>query len=255
MILSSKLLLSTLLGAGVAGAVVTPVHAETQAYTSHGKIEMVKNDGPVGPGTVDPTNPGGTVDPTDPTNPVNPGTGGPLSIDYVSNFNFGKQKMSGNDEVYNSELVTVTTATPTAGTKKEVANYLQVSDNRGTVSGWKLSVQQSKAFTSDVTKKTLDGTTITLSNPETSNGDNNAAKPVPSTVADNVDISANSGDKVVMQAKDGEGSGTWAESFGNVTKDAEKAKASVKLAIPGDSKKVAEKYTSDITWTLTDANL
>ena len=252
---TNKLLLGALLGAGMAGAVVTTAHAaETQAYTSHGKIEMEKNDGSTGPGVIDPTDPG-TVDPTDPTNPVNPGTGGPLSIDYVSNFNFGKQKMSGNNEVYNSELVTVTTVDPVAGTKKDVANYLQVSDNRGTVSGWKLSVQQSKAFTSEVTNKTLDGTVITLSNPETRNGDNNAAKPAPSTVTSSVDISANSGDKLVMQAKDGEGSGTWAEAFGNATKDAEKAKKSVQLAVPGDSKKVAEKYVSDITWTLTDSGL
>ncbi|MDK1725986.1 WxL domain-containing protein [Dellaglioa algida] len=249
---TNKLLLGALLGAGMAGAVVTTAHAaETQAYTSHGKIEMIKNDGSTGPGTVDPTDPG-TVDPTD---PVNPGTKGPLSIDYVSNFNFGKQKVTGNNAVYDSELVKVTTIDPVAGTKKDVANYLQVSDNRGSVSGWKLSVQQSKAFTSEVTNKTLDGTVITLSNPETRNGDNNAAKPAPSTVTSSVDISANSGDKLVMQAKDGEGSGTWAEAFGNATKDAEKAKKSVQLAVPGDSKKVAEKYVSDITWTLTDTGL
>lgn len=250
--ISSKLLLGALLGVGTAGAAVTTAHAaETQSYTSHGKIEMIKNDGTTDPGVIDPTDPG-TVDPTDPTNP---GTGGPLSIDYVSNFNFGKQKMSGNNETYNSELVAVTTVDPVAGTKKDVANFLQVSDNRGSVTGWKLSVKQAKAFTSEVTNKTLDGTTITLSNPEVRNADNNAAKPAPSTLVNGVDISANSGDKLVMQAKDGEGAGTWAEAFGNATKDAEKAKSSVKLAIPGDSKKVAEKYSSDITWTLTDAGL
>lgn len=250
---SSKLLLSTLLGVGVTGAIMTTAYAsETKTYTSHGKIELVKNDGTTDPGITDPTDPGHTVDPTDPTNPTDPGTGGPLSIDYVSNFNFGSQKMSGNNETYDSQLVTVKDA---SGADKDLANFLQVSDNRGTVAGWKLTVQQAKAFTSETTKSELDGTTITLSNPEATNADNNATKPEPSILTDSVDISATSGDKVVMQAKDGEGSGTWSESFGNATTDAAKAKASVKLAIPGDSKKVAEKYTSDITWTLTDANL
>ncbi|WP_409022203.1 WxL domain-containing protein [Dellaglioa sp. P0083] len=250
---TNKLLFAALLGLGITGTAATTANAsETKDYVSHGNVELTKNDGATDPGITDPTDPGHTVDPTDPTNPTNPGTGGPLAIDYVSNFNFGAQKMSGNNETYDSQLVTVKDA---SGADKDLANFLQVSDNRGTVAGWKLTVQQAKAFTSETTKSELDGTTITLSNPEATNADNNATKPKPSTLTDGVDISAASGDKVVMQAKDGEGSGTWSESFGNATTDAAKAKASVKLAIPGDSKKVAEKYTSDITWTLTDANL
>lgn len=50
---------------------------------------------------VNPENPDETVDPVDPDKK---GTDGPLSIDYVSNFNFKTQKASGNNEIYFAEL-------------------------------------------------------------------------------------------------------------------------------------------------------
>ncbi|WP_147206810.1 WxL domain-containing protein, partial [Pediococcus parvulus] len=49
------------------------------------------------------------VDPVDPTDPDEPGDGsgtgevGPLSIDYVSNFNFGIHNVPTEDAVYTAE--------------------------------------------------------------------------------------------------------------------------------------------------------
>ena len=49
--------------------------------------------------------------PDDPENPEDnnheDGTQGPLSIDYVSNFHFGKHNISGSDQVYYAKLDTV----------------------------------------------------------------------------------------------------------------------------------------------------
>ncbi len=69
---------------------------------SHTDVSFTQNENPVNP--VNPVKPGEDVEPND---PHEQGTNGPLSIDYVSNFHFGKQKMSGNDKVYTAQLDTV----------------------------------------------------------------------------------------------------------------------------------------------------
>ena len=63
--------------------------ADGGVYSSDSTITYTPASGPTNP--VDPGNPGITVDPE---GPKNPGTDGPLSIDYASNFNFGTQEIT-----------------------------------------------------------------------------------------------------------------------------------------------------------------
>ncbi|OTN89546.1 WxL domain surface protein [Enterococcus sp. 7E2_DIV0204] len=52
---------------------------------------------------VNPTDPTSPVTPN-PTDPHQPGTGGPLSLDYVSNFHFGTKVIQTADATYYAQL-------------------------------------------------------------------------------------------------------------------------------------------------------
>ena len=75
---------------------------EPKEYRSNGLVEFIPNvdpTEPVDPENPDPEKPVKPIDPTDPEGP-NPGTQGPLSIDYASSFDFGKNRISNKDQVY-----------------------------------------------------------------------------------------------------------------------------------------------------------
>lgn len=234
-----ELILGVLLGSMVpTGFTVTQALAsETVNYQSHATIEFVKNTDGTPP--VDPTNP---TDPLKPLKPVNPGTEGPLSIDYASNLQFSQQQISGKDSVYYAQLDQLVDKNGKVG---EYPNYVQVTDNRGSNAGWKLTVAQTNPFMNG--KNKLDGTIITLMN-GTTNGSSNMSQPTASQAAINPDGKA----VTVMTAKVDKGMGTWTDRFG---KDNTAAKKSVSLLVPAESNKVAGAYKSELTWTLTDANL
>ena len=78
---------------------------------------------PVDPENPDPEKPVKPIDPTDPEGP-NPGTQGPLSIDYASSFDFGKNRISNKDQVYFAR------AQQYQENQKETPNFVQISDNR-----------------------------------------------------------------------------------------------------------------------------
>ncbi|MPN38891.1 hypothetical protein SDC9_186416 [bioreactor metagenome] len=70
--------------------------AENKQYDSTGLVEFIPNldpTVPVDPENPDPEKPVNPIDPTDPNGP-NPGTQGPLSIDYASSLDFGKNRIS-----------------------------------------------------------------------------------------------------------------------------------------------------------------
>ncbi|HEK9101701.1 WxL domain-containing protein [Bacillus pfraonensis] len=198
--------------------------------------------------TVDPTNP---TDPTEVVDPVvdpeNPddthdkGTNGPLSIDYVSNFNFETQKASGNNEVYYAKLDTVQNK---KGEQKEVPNFVQVTDNRGTNAGWKLSVTQNGQFKTEKGAE-LTGAALTLKNGTL----NSAAGSDAPTAAQNIALTPGVASDVTTAGEE-QGMGTWTNAFG---KDATQGKESVELTVPGKTKKEQDKYKTTLTWELKDA--
>ena len=125
---------------------VTAQAAEVAAYHSNGQIVFEPNTeptDPISPIDPDPDNPIKPVDPTTPDGKPEPGTNGPLSIDFASSLYFGMQKITSKTEVYHASLQKYEDA---AGAEQEGPNFVQVTDNRGTESGWTLHVKQNGQF-------------------------------------------------------------------------------------------------------------
>jgi hypothetical protein len=214
------------------------VSADEATYDSTGSIIYTPSTDSTNP--VDPSNPAQPQSPKNPdgTDP-NPGTAGPLSIDFASSFDFGTQKITSSDMTYNA--VAQTFADGTTG-----PNYVQVTDNRGTLAGWSLSVTQNAQFSTGGTGvgSTLDGAQMTLDN---GNIASVSATPADQSVASTTLIpGAQSG--TILGATDGSGAGTNLLDFG----DTSTADSSVSIKVPGATTKLAQAYTTDLTWTLSD---
>lgn len=238
---------TTMLTSFVLGGGATTYAAEgdkyEKTYNSNAIIEFeAAGEGNITP-PVDPTNPGNPdpVDPEDPTNPngPNPGTGGPLSIDYASSLDFGKQKITSTDQVYKVKPQKFKG-------RGDGPNYVQVTDSRGTEKGWSLQVKQNGQFKS-TSGKALTGAEITFQNAWVNTA---SASPKPSITKSSFSLKTDGTGVAenIMSAKVGEGSGTYVLVFGNDTTAAD----SIELSIPGSTTKYAEKYSTSLTWTLTD---
>ncbi|HEK9101702.1 WxL domain-containing protein [Bacillus pfraonensis] len=200
------------------------------------------------------TTPGNPDDPKDPKDPKNPddpenpddnnhedGTQGPLSIDYVSNFHFGKHDISGSDKVYYAKLDIVKGKD---GGNKEVPNFVQVTDNRGTNKGWKLTVKQNGQFKAG--NEELTGAEMKLSNPFVNSATDKKYAPEAKEVTLNPDGST----QEVATAAAGKGMGTWTTAYGQ---NIEEGSNSISLSVPGTTAKVKDaKYKASLTWTLED---
>lgn len=231
---------------------------EAVEYHSHGVVEFRPNTDPTDP--VDPENPDpeNPVDPTDPTNPggePEPGTQGPLSIDYASTFDFGLNKISNKDQTYYARAQHYNDG------HSDTPDYVQVTDNRGTNSGWKLTVKESGQLTAttDTLNKVLTGAQITLAHP---NVTSNASGVTAPTAAEDISLNPDGSESVVMTAAEKSGAGTWEDYWGKVesvqeeneqgTKQDVNITKDVALSVPGSTPKDAVKYQTTLTWTLTD---
>lgn len=228
-------------------AIGTTVFAEDGGErVTNGVIKFKTDTSPTDP--IDPTNPDPEhpvvpIDPIDPEKPVEPGTNGPLSIDYASQFQFGEQMISTKDQIYFADIQSF--AGGTTG-----PNYIQVTDKRGSLEGWSLSVKQNGQFaTAD--QKELTGAVLTLNNGNvTSNlliGEGADPTVTPATVASKVVLNVEGEEHTIVTANEEQGMGTWIYRLGN---NAEQGKDSVKLEIPGKTTKRATEYTTTMTWTL-----
>ncbi|MGY3779666.1 WxL domain-containing protein [Isobaculum melis] len=241
-VVSSAIILATTLLS------LSTVQAAEKNYPSEGIVEFKASESitpPVDP--TDPTKPINPVDPDDPLKPIEPGTQGPLSIDFASPLNFGRNEITNKDVTYYANAL--------VGEDEEIVpNYVQISDNRGTSAGWTLSVKQNGQFTNKDTKhKVLTGAEIVFEKGTavTSMEDVTA----PTTYKMTLDPAGAS--VPVMSAKVDEGEGLWLSVFGSVediiegTETIKKNKA-ISLSIPGKTPKDAVKYTTSLTWTLSD---
>lgn len=243
----SLLGIAAILGLGV--LVPHALAAETSSQAdSDVDLTYIKNDETTKP-----------IDPSEPKDEIEdkPGTGekGPLSIDYASSISFAKQKVSGAERIYYAlpDFVTV----KATGVEKEVPNYVQITDNRGTASGWTLQVKQQNALRS-ASGSELKGAFLTLNNAYASskNGQVSAASK-PSTRS-NVDlVVTNTGEgefSTLMSAKGekenqvGQGIGTWTAGF---LKNADQTEG-VQVTVPANLKINQEKYTTTLVWLLSD---
>lgn len=211
--------------------------ADGGTYDTKAKIEFIPAEDGTDP--VDPEEPETPVDPVDPTDPEGPGPGtpGPLSIDYASSFQFGEQEITSRDRTYTAAPQTYNDST------KVGPNYVQVTDNRGTETGWSLQVVQNDQFKT-ASEQELRGAEIRVKNAAV-NSISQSAKPT--TVKGSFELTPGVESEVVA-AHDGEGAGTYLYHFGT----SETAAESVELFVPGSSTKYADSYSTTLTWTLSD---
>lgn len=207
----------------------------------------------------DPNEPGKEVTPKDPEDPskdLDPdgGTPGPLSIDFASKFYFGENLVSLKDENYFAKPQAIVKD----GKAIQVPNYVQVTDKRGTLSGWHLTVKQNGQFKS-LNVKTgteLTGAVISFMN---GNLSTISTSKVPSGIKASFDLDPNGAEQTVVNAKDGEGAGQWLYHFGhgdmNGATDKETigdGDKSVNLFVPASANTLADTYKTTLTWTLKD---
>lgn len=215
---------------------------ETKTLDSNAIVKFKANEsttGPVDPENPDPNKPVDPVDPTNPDGKPNVGTTGPLSLDFASSLDFGENVISTKDETYFA-------AAQKLSDGQEKPNYVQVTDNRGTEAGWTLSVKQNGQFV-DSKGNELTGAKITFTNGAVNTASKSAK---PSEVIPSFDLTVDGTGAVqnVVEAKAGEGAGTYVYKFGD---DATKAE-SIKLEVPGATTKYADEYKTTLTWTLSD---
>ena len=189
--------MATLLAAGVFNSQSIQYMRHGGTAHSTGSIKYVTDNSTTDP--IDPTNP----DPDKPVTPTDPGHenpgAGPLSIDYVSNINFGEQKTTGTDATYYANLDKISESD---GTASEVPNFVQVTDKRGSNAGWHLSVTEDTQFKNG--NDTLDGALITMKN-GTLSTPNDGEAPTAST---EIKLVPGQLQNVVDAATD-KGTGTW----------------------------------------------
>lgn len=221
--------------------VVLGTTASAVDYGTNGQVTFAPDTSvnpPVDPTNPDPANPVVPIDPTDPLGP-NPGTPGPLSIDYASSFQFGEQAISTVDKVYYAAIQKFADATTGP-------NYVQVTDKRGTLEGWSLSVKQNSQFATAATDE-LTGAKITLKNASVASDLSGDTTLIPSTVSTELELTPDGSEQTVVTADVNQGVGTWVYRFGS---DSTVGATSVELAVPGKTVKRAAQYSTTMTWIL-----
>lgn len=177
-----------------------------------------------------------------------PGTAGPLSIDYVSNFHFGTQKIQALNATYYANLDQVEDSTTAL---ISVPNYVQVTDKRGLNTGWKLSVKQGSQFsTGGATPSVLTGAVLSFVSPTA----NSTASPTLAPIGTPVILDpTGAATSVVATGAALTGMGTWAMSFGNNNTTGAQG---IKLTVPMTTTKVTgTAYSTTLTWSLADSPL
>lgn len=232
--------------ATIGGVVIgsTTAMANDVTYASKGGIVYIPSTEITPP--VDPENPGEVVTPTNPGGETpTPGTAGPLSIDFASSFDFGTQDITSMDKTYTAIAQKWTDA---KGNETQGANYVQVTDNRGTLAGWTLSVKASNFTTASglvgSEGKTLTGAQITMDNGRIASASQLPADKASAKTVLTPEVQSG----LLLGATTGNGAGTSLLAFGTENT----AGSSVSLFVPGATTKLAANYSADLTWLLSD---
>lgn len=232
-------------------------------YSVIGQIQFKKSDAVVSP--VDPEKPTDSLTPVNPDgSAVKPGTGGLLSIDYASNFSFGQPTIEPTLKNYGALAQRFSQSDELRG------NYVQVTDKRGTQSGWVLQIVQDSQFKSSKNDE-LTGAKLFLGNGQLNSpsllqeGFDKKVMPNHSVgVLKATDKEITGGlelipgqSEVILKADKGQGMGTWVLSYGH-TKDNnigllnqnDASRSSVVLSVPSTSNPKEALYESSITYRL-----
>lgn len=250
-----------------AGLVALPIAGKAESSVDgNGSIRFIEQkDG--AREIKDPENMKEIVDPGE-----SPFTEGDLRIDFVPKLNFGANKISNKDEVYSGNAQLFHGETAARG------NFIQISDYRGTGTGWLLQVRQETQFQNVESKaQQLNGATISLDKSWVNSTRSQSEAPIVSKDVIRID---NIGETYnLAEAKPGTGQGTWDIIFGSSesnennqlntliprvdnegkpildptfeNKQVYENKA-LNLSIPGATKKEPVAYQTVITWILSE---
>lgn len=189
------------------------------------------------------------VDPLDPETEVNPENRpelpedqGLISIDFVSRFDFGEQKISTQDRRYYAKSQRLLDDNSLVIEDKKRPNYIQISDrrlkeNRG---GWQLSVTQQAPFFNEEGSE-LRGAQLSFRNGELIPVKNNSTPPF--FVRDESTLIPGVRRTLIMADQD-EGQGTWVYRFGNQ----DNFKESIFLEVPGSANPTQGTYSTTLIW-------
>ncbi|MFW8599777.1 WxL domain-containing protein [Enterococcus innesii] len=201
-------------------------------------ILTVSDLGPVSP--VDPMNPDSEVSPENP--PVLPEEQGLISIDFVSQFDFGEVPIKADGGVYGALPQQLLNEDGTVS-DEERPNYVQVSDRRPINDGWELTAKLSEEGFRSTTGEPLRGARILLENTEmATTSTNTSVEPFYQSTA----ILGPGNLCSLAVARNSEGGGTWIQRYGNQ----DTAGSSVKLDVPAGANPKADKYEATIEWQL-----
>lgn len=191
---------------------------------------------------VDPLEPENEVDPEN--KPELPEDQGFLSIDFVSQFNFGIQNISVNDQIYYAYPQRLLNEDEKVKKIEERPNYVQISDRRpaNERNGWQLSVTQNGQFRNESGHELI-GSEIQLFNQELVTAQGGTA---PKLKEESLQRILPNTRKVLLQAEGESGTGTWIYRFG----DQKSADESVGLYVPKGTNPEAISYSTKLTWEL-----
>lgn len=164
------------------------------------------------------------------------GEQGVLTIDYVSNFQLGSHQATKETEKIKALDQKALTENQVEIT---VPNFIQITDTRGTNSGWQLTVKQVQQFTTNSKDyPELTGAVLSLNNGTYSTPTMNQL-----WIASNQTLTIGQ-EQVVMKAEEGTGGGTnlyfWKDQ-------------GIVLTVPGNSPKLAQTYQTSLVWSILDA--
>ncbi|EUJ28482.1 hypothetical protein MFLO_12071 [Listeria floridensis FSL S10-1187] len=213
------------------GTAQTAFAALADSAESNNHISFEAGEDPTKP--LNPRNPNDPKpsDPADPEDPTNSGTGneGPLTVDFVSNIEFGTKKISADTTIYNA---------------KNADPFVQVTDTRGTGAGWTLTAKASEFKSKDGTA-ILKGAELSFTDGELKTQTANISK-APKAFDVKFD---NTDSKMILRADENTGRGTWLDVFNGKQGDNQKVQLKV---LPGTAEANVD-YTAKISWELTDA--
>lgn len=193
------------------------------------------------------------VSPLDPLNPEIeivpenqpelPAEQGLVSIDFVSQFDFGINNISAHDQIYYSNPQRLLDENNEVIEAEERPNYIQISDRRGVNNraGWELSVTQGEQFRT-VNGKELTGAQIQFANAELISVEQQIK---PEFVSRSQSLLPGTRHQLII-AENEEGQGTWIYRFGDASTGGE----SVSLEVPKGSTPEATKYSTTLNWEL-----